>query len=218
MKTREAGDPTAAQAQKDFQKFLQRFPSDKFWDVHSFHTDLFYSKIFRAVIYDRIMRADDYSNLATYIHDIPYDEMVATHWHVAEIPFTNQQITAEKALPHSELLINEILNRPRNTHAMKIVSPNEWNGYVIKKFSMALYAHARILNAAGRKSDAMKYMEMVYPFYSKQAEYADLYVGLLNALGRQPEVIPYIKQACREDGGGRRAGCYRAENGAFLRE
>ncbi|MBP5386391.1 MAG: TlpA family protein disulfide reductase [Prevotella sp.] len=199
VKSRDADDPTAAQAQKDFVQFLKRFPSDKFWNVHSFTSDLFYSKIFRAVIYDRIMRADDYSNLATYIHDIPFEEMIATHWHVAEIPFINQQITAEKALPYSEMLIKEILNRPRNTHAMQLVSPNEWNAYVVEKFNMALYAHARILNATGRTKESMKYMEMVYPYYSKKAEYADLYVKLLNQLGRQEEVIPYIKQCVPED-------------------
>ena len=199
VKTRAADDPTAAQAQKDFVKFLQRFPSEKFWDAHSFNTDLFYSKIFRAVIYDRIMRADDYSNLATYLHDIPFDEMMATHWHVAEIPFTNQQISAEKALPYSEMLINEILSRPRNTHAMQIISPAEWEAYVVKKFSMALYAHARILHANGRTADAMKYMQMVYPYYSKTAEYADLYVKLLGQTGRQSEVIPYIKKCVPED-------------------
>ena len=134
-----------------------------------------------------------------YDHDIPFEEMIATHWHVAEIPFTNQQITAEKALPYSEMLIKEILNRPRNTHAMQLVSPNEWNAYVVEKFNMALYAHARILNATGRTKESMKYMEMVYPYYSKKAEYADLYVKLLNQLGRQEEVIPYIKQCVPED-------------------
>ncbi len=199
VKTRDADDPTAAQAQKDFVQFLKRFPSDKFWNVHSFTSDLFYSKIFRAVIYDRIMRADDYSNLATYIHDIPFEEMIATHWHVAEIPFTNQQISAEKALPYSELIIKEILSRPRNTHAMQLVSPNEWNAHVVEKFNMALYAHARILNAVNRTEESMKYMEMVFPYYSKRAEYADLYVKLLNQLGREKEVIPYIKQCVPED-------------------
>lgn len=199
VKTREANDPTAAQAQVEFRKFLQRFPSEKFWNVHSFTTDLFYSKIFRAVIYDRIMRADDYSNLATYIHDIPYDELIATHWHVAEIPFINQQISPEKALPHSELIIKEMLGRPRNTHAMQIVSPQEWDAYQVNKFNMALYAHARILKANGRTDEAMKYMEMVYPFYSKTAEYADLYVQLLGKTNRQSEIIPYIKQCVPED-------------------
>ena len=199
VKSRDADDPTAAQAQKDFAQFLKRFPSDKFWNVHSFTSDLFYSKIFRAVIYDRIMRADDYSNLPTYIHDIPFDELITTHWHVAEIPFINQQITPEKALPYSEMIVKEILNRPRNTHAMQLISPNEWNDYVKEKFSMALYAHARILNANGRTDEAMKYMEMVYPNYSKTAEYADIYVQLLGKTGRQKEIIPYIKQCVPED-------------------
>jgi len=45
----------------------------------------------------------------------------------------------------------------------------------------------------------MKYMEMVFPYYSKRAEYADLYVKLLNQLGREKEVIPYIKQCVPED-------------------
>lgn len=199
VKTRDADDPTAAQAQRDFEQFLKRFPSDKFWNAHSFTSDLFYSKIYRAVVYDRIMRADDYSNLSTYIHDIPYDELITTHWHVAEIPFTNQQITAEKALLYSEMIVREILNRPRNTHAMQLVSPNEWNAYVVQKFSMSLYAHARILNATGRTEESMKYMEMVYPSYSKTAEYADLYVNLLGKTGRQKEIIPYIKLCVPED-------------------
>jgi len=194
VKTREANDPTSAQAQKDFVEFLKRFPSAKFWDAHSFTTDLFYDKIFRAVIYDRIMRADDYSNLGKYIHDIPFLEMVSTHWHVCEIPFTNGQISAEKALPHSEMIINEILSRPRQTHQMKLISPAEWDDYVTEKFQMAFYAHARILNAVGRRAEAMKFMERVFPYYGKTAEYADLYVKLLQQLGRQSEVIPYIKK------------------------
>lgn len=199
VKTREADDPTSAEAQREFIGFLKRFPSDKFWDAHSFTTDLFYDKIFRAVIYDRIMRADDYSNLNNYIHDIPYLEMISTHWHVCEIPFTNGQITAEKALPHSELLINEILTRPRTTRQMLLVSPAEWDDYVTDKFQMAFYAHARILNAVGRPAEAMEFMERVLPYYGKTAEFADLYVKLLGQNGRQSEVIPYIKKCVPVD-------------------
>lgn len=199
VKTREADDPTSAQAQKDFVKFLKRFPSDKFWNAHSFTTDLFYDKIFRAVIYDRIMRADDYSNLPKYIHDIPYLEMVSTHWHVCEIPFTNGQITAEKAMPHSDLIIREIETRPRQTHQMMLVSPAEWDSYVTQKFQMAFYAHARLLNAVGRTDEAMKYMERVFPYYGMTAEYANIYVQLLPKVGRQAEVIPYIKKCVPED-------------------
>lgn len=199
VKSREADDPTAAQAHADFDKFMKRFPTAKFQDAHSFTSDLFYAKIFRAAIYDRIMRADDYSNLPKYLHDIPYDEMIATQWHVCEIPFTNGQITAEKALPYSEMLINEILTRPQLTQAQQLYSPEEWKSYRVEHFQMALYAHARILNAVGRTDDAMKYMQMVYPYYWKTAEFADIYVQLLQKQGRQDEVVPYIKKCVPED-------------------
>ena len=200
VKTRDADDPTAAQAQVDFEAFLKRFPTEKFCDVHSFTTDLFYSKIFRAVIYDRIMRANDYSNLSKYIHDIPYDELITTHWHVCEIPFINQQIKNEDALKYSEIILGEIFGRPQNTHQMQIVAPSEWNSYVNQKFSMAIYAHARILNALGdRPEEAMKYMEMVKSTFWNRAEYADIYVKLLEQTGRDGEIIPFIKKCVPVD-------------------
>ena len=194
IKTRDADDPTSAQAHSDFAAFMKRFPSDRFWNAHSWTSDLFYQKIFRASIYDRIMRADDYSNLGRYIHDIPFDEMISTHWHVCEIPFINGQITAEKALPHSELIINEMLTRPRNTHQMLIVSPAEWQQHLTEKFQMALYAHARILEAVGRTDEAITFMERVFPYYGYTSEYADLYVKMLQKKGRHDEVMPYIRK------------------------
>lgn len=194
VKTRQADDPTAAQAHSEFQQFMKRFPTEKFLDAHSWTSDLFYQKIFRAAIYDRIMRAADYSNLPKYLHDIPFEELISTHWHICEIPFTNGQISAEKALPHSEIIINEILNRPRNTHQMKIIPPSEWQQYLTDKFQMAIYAHARILEAVGRTNEAITFIERVFPYYGYTSEYADIYVRMLNKLGRTDQVIPYIKK------------------------
>lgn len=199
VKTREPDDSIAALAQVEFEAFLQRFPTEDFRNARSFVSDLFYSKIFRAVNYDRIMRADDYSNVYKYIHDIPFDELVSTHWHVVEIPFNNGQISAEKALPLSELIINEMLTRPRNEYPMLVYSPNEWETHVVKIRAMALYAHARVLYALERADEAMKYMEMVYPSYENKAEYANIYVALLQQLGRNKEIIPYIKKCVAVD-------------------
>ena len=143
--------------------------------------------------------AADYSNLPKYLHDIPYDEMISTHWHVCEIPFTNSQISPEKALTYSEMIINEIMTRQQLTHEQQLYSPEEWKDYRVERFQMALYAHARILNAVGRTDEAMKYMEMVQPYYWNKSEYANLYVQLLQKQGRQGEVLPYIKKCVPED-------------------
>lgn len=64
---------------------------------------------------------------------------------------------------------------------------------------MALYAHARVLYELARFDEAMKYMEMVYPAYENKTEYADIYVTLLQKLGREKEVIPYIKKCVSTD-------------------
>lgn len=199
VKTRDPDDSIAALAQVEFEAFLKRFPTEKFRNARSFVSDLFYSKIFRAVNYDRIMRADDYSNVYKYIHDIPFDELVATHWHVVEIPFVNGQISAEKALPLSELIIGETLTRPRNEYSMLAYSPDEWEKHVVKIRAMALYAHARVLHELGRSAEAMKYMEMVYSSYADKAEYANIYVALLQDLGRDEEIVPYIERCVSTD-------------------
>lgn len=181
-------------AQKEFAKFMKRFPTKKFLNVHSQNTDLFYSKIFRSVIYDRIMRADDYSNLKKYIHDIPYSELITTHWHVVEVCFNNGQVSAEKLLPHSTLIVNEMMNRPQLTNEQMIYSPSEWEKVKIDKYAMALFAHARVLEAVGQTDEAFRYAQMVYHIYTnKTTHFSEFYSKLLQKKGMEKELIAYIK-------------------------
>ncbi len=200
VKTRQPDDPTAAQAQREFAKFLKRYPTGRFLDAHTQTADLFYSKLFRSAIYDRIMRADDYGNLRRYIHDIPYEELTTTHWHIVEVCLNNGQVSAEKLLPHSQLITDEMLTRPQNSHAMQLYSPEEWKTERIRRNHMALYAHARVLSAAGRYDEAMRYMEMTAPRYAtRTAEYDNTYVHLLLHTGREAEAAPYIERCVPND-------------------
>lgn len=180
---------------KFFEKFIKTYPTEKFQDVHTFTTDLFYGKLFRSPIYTLIMKEDKYDNLYKYLHDIPYVELISTHWHIAEIPFTNGQVTAEKVYPHSKAIIDEILNRQRVTAEQKTLSPREFEEGKITTFSMAIYAHARICTALGKYDEAMKYAEMVYPIYQAgNTEYATTWIKLLQENGRNDEVMPYIEK------------------------
>lgn len=187
-------------AQKEFKKFMKRFPTKDFMNVRSFNTNLFYNKIFRSVIYDRIMRADDYSNLKKYIHDIPYNELITTHWHIVEVCFNNGQISAEKLLPHSTLIVNEMMNRPQLTNEQKLYSPAEWENKKIKMYTMALFAHARVLEAVGQTEEAYRYAQMIYPFYTnKVTTFTELYSKLLQQKGMHKEMIEYIKSCVSTD-------------------
>lgn len=178
-----------------FDEFMRTYPTEKYQNVSTFITDLFYAKLFRSAIYSPIMTSDDYSNLAKYIHDIPYEEMIATHWHVVEVCFRNGQVSAEKIYPHSKLIIDEIFSRPQLTNAQKLLSPREYEAQRPVKFAGAVFAHARVCAALGKYDEAIKYAEMVYPIYgAKSTEFAEVWVKLLQANGRDAEVVPYIEQ------------------------
>ncbi|MBQ9362103.1 MAG: TlpA family protein disulfide reductase [Bacteroidaceae bacterium] len=180
---------------KMFDEFMKTYPTEKFQNVHTFTTDLFYAKMFRSAIYSKIMKQNDYSNLQKYIHDIPYGELVTTHWHVVEVCFRNGQMTPEVLYPHSVLIINEMLGRPQLTDEQKLLSPREYEAAKAQRFSNALCAHARICTALGKYDEAMKYAEMVYPYYGAgNTEFATMWIKLLQENGRSSEVIPYIEQ------------------------
>lgn len=180
---------------KMFDDFMKTYPTEKFQNVHSFTTDLFYSKMFRSAIYSKIMKYDDYGNLYKYLHDIPYDELMATHWHVVEVCFNNGQVTPEKLYPYSQQIVEEILNRPQLTNEQKLLSPREYAAAKAVKFSMALSAHARLCTALGKYAEAMKYAQMVYPsFGATNTEFAAMWTKLLQENGRGNELKPYLEQ------------------------
>ena len=171
-------------ALKQFDDFMKTYPTAKFQNVHSFITDLFYSKMFRSAIYSKIMKQNDYSNLQKYIHDIPYEELITTHWHIVEVCYNNGQLTPEKLYPHSLLIVNEMQNRPQLTNSQRLLSPREYAAEKAQKFAMAFCAHARICTALGKYDEAMKYAEMVYPTYgATNTEFASMWVKLLQENG-----------------------------------
>lgn len=179
----------------DFDKFMETYPSEKFRNVHSFTTDLFYAKLFRSPIYSQIMKYNDYGNLRKYIHDIPYDELLSTHWHVVKVCFNNGQLTAGQVYPYSQLIVDELLGRPRESDAQKLRSPREYEEYKVAHNVMPIFCHARILTALGKYDEAMKYAEQVYPYYgAKDTGFAEIWVKLLQQNGRMGEVKPFLEE------------------------
>lgn len=183
------------QGMKDFARFMKTYPSERFINAHSFITDLFYGKFFRAPMYTPIMKKNDYSYVQKYIHDVPYQELVATHWHVVEIPVRNNQIPLETAYKQSVIILDEIATRTREDAGMMQLSPREFEECRITNFRMALFAHARLCTALGKYDEAMKYANMVYSQYkATDTEFATMWIKLLQENGRGDEVVAYVKE------------------------
>lgn len=52
--------------------FLKRFPTEKFQDIETETSSMYLGKIFQAVVYQPIIKKNDYSLLYKYIHDVPH--------------------------------------------------------------------------------------------------------------------------------------------------
>lgn len=52
--------------------FLKRFPTEKFKDIETETSSMYLGKIFQAVVYQLIIKKNDYSFLYKYLHDVPH--------------------------------------------------------------------------------------------------------------------------------------------------
>ena len=80
---------------RGFEALLKRFPTSRFENVSSPNVDLFYAKLMQSVIYNAIVKNNDYSLMYKYIHDIPYGHLSTYYWHMVQIPYRNGDMKAD---------------------------------------------------------------------------------------------------------------------------
>ena len=179
--------------------FLQRFPTEKFRDVETETTRLYYGKIFQSVVYNRIMKKDDYSGVKKYLKDVPFSMLPTFYWHIVQVPLNTGQAKVEKVLPHGKVIFEEFTTRDRWGND-RVYSPAEWAKRLRTDYSNTFLGHAIALAAAGESAEALSIMEEIKGAYNfKSAEFNDLYVRLLEKNGYSSLVIPTIISSVREN-------------------
>lgn len=187
------------QKETELAAFLKRFPTSTFENVHTEETWLYYGKIFQSVIYNQIIKHNNYALLTQYIHDSPYEMLATYFWHIVQIPYKNKLMTADKLRAHADLIMNEIFNRPQRIDQM-VYSPSEWTekNYVDRKD--ALLAYAKILDETGSSDKAMKWAQIIEPYFeNKSSEFADFYISLLTKFGQSDKIVPLVKACVHEN-------------------
>lgn len=187
---------------RGFEALLKRFPTSRFENVSSPNVDLFYAKLMQSVIYNAIVKNNDYSLMYKYIHDIPYGHLSTYYWHMVQIPYRNGDMKADALMPHAELIMTEIMNRPRE-YRNEVYSPREWEAMIWKRNQEALFTHARLLNDLGRKEEAMKIMDRLSPMFAyADAEFYTVYISMLDGTQRRGEIIPIIEACVKNNAAG----------------
>ena len=183
----------------ELEAFLKRFPTEKFQDIETETSSMYLGKIFQAVVYQPIIKRNDYSLLYKYIHDVPHLHLQTFYWHMVQIPLNTNQRTPEQVLPFAKVIYNEIMTRPQ-VGAERVYSEREWKDHLLTRCKDMILKHAFVLDATGSSAEALELMEEIKGKYNfKSAEYNNQYVRLLEKNGYQSMVIPTIVASVRED-------------------
>lgn len=190
-------DP-AAKA-KAMEAFVKEYPWDSIQNTQTETLWLYHAKNFQSVIYNEIMQNDNYALLYQYIHELPFDYLTTYYRHIAEIPFDREMLAVEKVRPLAKLILQEIFTRERYESQL-VYTPKEWEAYLASYAQGAIFSYAQILHAVGEDEEALQWAQKVYALYnSSWSAFTDLYIQLLQANGREAEVVPEIVKALQNN-------------------
>ena len=189
-------------------QFVKDFPIAKFKGVHSWSSDLFYTKLYSSITFNPIVKSNDYSILDKMVPESPLSCLFDFHRHVINTPVVNKlfidnkKLTPEFLLPYSTLIINRVIlsEDDRELAAENFCSPKEWKARVKKQFTTTFQSHALILSLVGQYQQAFEFAEpLVEEFGYKNSDFNNLYVQLLQKTGKDNQVMPYIKGSLMEN-------------------
>ena len=183
----------------ELEAFLKRFPTEKFQEIETETSSMYLGKIFQAVIYQAVIKRNDFSLLYKYIHDVPHLYLQTFYWHMVQVPLRTNQRTPEQVFPPAKAIYNELMTRPQ-AGSERVYSKREWKDYLLTRCKDMILKPAFVLDATGTSAEALEWMEEIKEKYNfKSAEYNDQYVRLLEKNGYQSMVIPTIIASIRED-------------------
>jgi len=173
--------------------YVKTYPSEDWQDIETEATKMYLGKIFQAVIYNQVIKYNNYDLLTEYIHELPYDYLYSFFWHMVQVPYGNEQLTAEQVYPHGKLLLDEAFNRPQ-LKKQQVYSPIEWQNYLLDYRKDALLDWSKVINKLGHKQEAMTWMEKIEPYFEgKSSQFSDFYVQLLEETGDHRKALEVIK-------------------------
>ncbi|MDR1718979.1 MAG: TlpA family protein disulfide reductase [Dysgonamonadaceae bacterium] len=188
-----------AEKENELEKLLKRFPAARFVDIETENTGLYYGKIFQSVIYNRIVKNNDYSLLERYIHDVPYEFLATFFWHIVQIPYRDNLMTAKQLFPHAQLIIDEIFMRQRRMK-MQVYSPKEWHNKLLSDNKAALLAWSKILDETGSTDESFAWMQQIAPFFEgKSSDFSDFYMLILEKTGRSDLIRSVVESGVKEN-------------------
>jgi thiol-disulfide isomerase/thioredoxin/alpha-beta hydrolase superfamily lysophospholipase len=189
-------EPDQVKKTKDFDQFIIDFPPNRFRNVETNISNLWYNKLFRTAAYTPIIKDSNYSNFFKYMSMIPSEELSTWYHHMVEIPNEKKAMPLKTLMQLSDSLIKQIMSRSPNG----IYSPLQWKEINTRLNAINFVVHAELLLESKQPKKAFEFASLVNPLYNyKKAAFNELYVRLLLANNKKQEAMPYMVKAANEN-------------------
>jgi len=183
--------------------FVKKFPLEKFEDLQTDITDLYYSKVYRGVVYERMRLNPSLKALDDMMAHAPLVCLTEFHRLLIMGALSHNQLKPEEAFPYSTQLVNYIENYAYHKRGeySQAYSPLQWKQYVLSLAVPAYMGHASLLQQKGQVKEALQWMEKVkdQPL-AQRPDFLSQYAVLLDAAGRTNEALQIAENATHNNG------------------
>ncbi|NIG55114.1 redoxin domain-containing protein [Chitinophaga sp. Cy-1792] len=192
----------ASEKERDslWQIFVQRWPLEKFQHVNTETTQLYYGKVFRAIVYQYVQRNQRLDILDKMMDNAPLVCLTEFHRLLIMNALDHDQIKMADAFPYSVKLVNHIdaYTNKRIGDNSNLYSPLQWRDYVLSLSVAAFMGHARLLHQQHNDKEALLWLNKVkeQPM-AQRADFLSLYAQVLLATGHQQEALQVAENAAR---------------------
>ncbi|MCW3807129.1 TlpA family protein disulfide reductase [Plebeiibacterium marinum] len=163
--------------------FVKRFPYKKWKDINTYNSDMYLGKNFQSVIYNQIIKHNNYGLAKEYLHEVPFMNLTTSFWHMIQIPYEKEMLSAQELLPTANMLMTEIFNRQR-TQKDLVYTDREWNNHILNQHKDAILDYALILDETGSVEEAYTWLQKVDCYFNgSSSKFTDFYLTILDKTG-----------------------------------
>lgn len=184
-----------------WQKFIAKYPFDKFRDVDTETDRMYYEKVFRGVVYTEVMKKN-YKILDELIDVAPFTCLTEFHRLLVMGELEHDSVTADFIFPYSKKLVERIeaVSKQKIGAEARFYSPLQWEQRQLGYCVPAFLGHAKILHRLGDDKTALAWLEKVKDQKnSNTAEFMGLYATLLENNGRRQESLQVVENSVSQN-------------------
>lgn len=182
---------------EQWKAFIAKYPYAQFKMADTDAQQMWYSKAFRAVVYEGAGNRD-YKTMEEMAPVAPFVCLTEFHRLLVMGAYSHDEVKADFIFPYSKMLVEQIeaKTKVKDEPESKYYSPLQWEQRQLNYAAPAYLGHATLLHNMGDDKTALVWLEKVKDQRAAQnAEFQGLYATLLENNGRHQDAMQVVENS-----------------------